>query len=837
MMVDGMQCPQTAKRSSVSRMPAVPVAFAFAAGILVDSQSEIPLAGWLITSGFLMAAAILGFWMRRHAAVTGVLILLFWVSLGGVRHHALQAVRREDNIAMFARQKPQPVCVIGQVIQAPELLRADHSASTPVWSQVDRTRILVRCELLRSCREEKTASGILQLSVTGHALGLNVGDKISAWGNLLLPGPPKNPLTFDYQRYLSLHRIDARLRCDHPEQVRRLESSSRWIDRLAKFRSQWRWEIRSVLINHLSREHAVLATSLLLGDRTSLPGELRESFVHSGTVHLLAISGLHVGILLGIVAWLCRVLRLNLGSRTVCLLLVVLAYAFLTNHRPPVLRASLLAAIVLGGLSFGRRMPSQQVLAFCALLLLIWSPADLFDVGAQLSFVAVLAILWVVEHLRRKRGTAAAAQDLDRSEEFVPKVLRTCGRSIRDAGIISLAVWSVTLPLSAHHFHIVAPSGIVLNVLLIPVIALVLALGYVMIFAAVAHPILAVLPAMLLSAILGLMQSVIAWFAVLPGGHLSIAPIPGWWLAGYYGVIAVGTGLMPWHPAPKRCLAAGLVWVALGQGVGLLPEQRTGLRCTFLSQGHGCSVLIETPQGQTVLYDAGSFADGRRAAETVQSVLWARGCSRIDLLLISHADADHYNGVPRLLEFVPVGRVAFAQSFLDFDQEYVRDVCESASLHDVPMTILQAGDVLRLADQITMEVLHPAADFESDQDNQQSLVTLLRYGQASVLLLGDIEGDGLKVLQQQPVPACSVMLSPHHGTRTANPVSLSAWARPKHVVISTGDLDAMDRLRTSYSKQTRLYSTANDGAVTFQLSRDGEVRVSQHISRIVPAPD
>ena len=168
------------------------------------------------------------------------------------------------------------------------------------------------------------------------------------------------------------------------------------------------------------------------------------------------------------------------------------------------------------------------------------------------------------------------------------------------------------------------------------------------------------------------------------------------------------------------------MWVAVGLAVGLKPLPRDGLRCTFLSVGHGCATVIELPGGRTILYDAGSLSGGRSAERRIEGALWYRGISHLDAIVISHADIDHFNAVAGLLHTVPTGSLITARPFFDLLQQQAHEMCEAAAAANVPIQIVAAGDRLALGADVNAVVLHPRREFDSKKDNANSLTLAAR---------------------------------------------------------------------------------------------------------------
>jgi competence protein ComEC len=255
----------------------------------------------------------------------------------------------------------------------------------------------------------------------------------------------------------------------------------------------------------------------------------------------------------------------------------------------------------------------------------------------------------------------------------------------------------------------------------------------------------------------------------------------------------------------------------------LWPSQSGELRCTFLSVGHGLAVVIELPGGRTLVYDAGQMQDPIRARQAVQAALWQRGVRSIDALVISHADIDHFNGVPGLAQTMPIGSVLVHETFLDFRQVGVEKTCELLSQRGVPIKLIQAGDHLSLDPGVRLAVLHPPASDRLPTDNANSLVLAIEFCGRRVLLTGDLERDGLEYVLMQTPRHVDIFLAPHHGRVNANPRRLAEWATPDWVIVSDGRQDSSDKLGAIYGPAAKVLSTQKSGAITFVIDRAGRI--------------
>jgi competence protein ComEC len=839
----------------------VPVVVAFAAGVLLDRAYD---PGWWIWWTATLSCLAVGVVLSCRAAAqrrrrclaeqvaapsgggaATIVVLGAFAGLGGVRHHLDWTARSPMDIGLMVTTVPQLVQLEG-IVSAPALaVSADPGEMTPAWARIPRSVCQLTCMSLRTKSGTRPVAGTVRLHVTGHLLHAEVGDRVQVTGWMSVPQRPANPGTADFGQWLRAQGIGAIVSTDHPEAVVVLEPGVQ--HPLARSRARLRDRLEGLLVAQLELPTVPLAISLLLGDRTSLSEDVRSAFVETGTMHVLAISGLHVGILAGMLLAGCRLIQLSVRGTTLIVLLGVGTYALLTDLRPPVIRASVLAVVVAAGWPTFRRTGGQQSIALCGLAVLMWRPTDLFDVGGQLSFLAVMAIGWATAafrswRLRREWGTrdpSAAHRKEGRFTSF--------GWWLLEAYAVSAAIWLVTFPLSAAWFHVVAPIGLLINVLIIPLVALALGLGFGTLLCGILAPWTVGFAAGLFQVSLDVLQGVVQGTSRIPYGHAFVVGPPNWWLVALYALLG-SLWLVGRHSAFCRMLWWGVCgWGTLGLLLPFhVPEQHS-LTCTFLAVGHGCSVVLELPGGKTLLYDAGAMGDVQRTTATISRALWARGIRSLDGVIVSHADLDHISAVPGILRAFPVGTVWCARSFVDWDQSAVREVCESAARRGIPIRFLQAGDRLEARDRLhagdppdagssglSIEVLHPAPDFDGDPDNANSLVVRLSFGGRTILLTGDLEGDGLeRLLAQSPGPV-DVWMTPHHGSLRSNPPELADWAEPRIVVCSgegpggggAAD-DAPSGLRSVYRRAERVLVTRTSGAITIDIGPHGTLEVHE----------
>jgi competence protein ComEC len=288
--------------------------------------------------------------------------------------------------------------------------------------------------------------------------------------------------------------------------------------------------------------------------------------------------------------------------------------------------------------------------------------------------------------------------------------------------------------------------------------------------------------------------------------------------------------LEPLRQRWRWVVLAGVGWVCVGlvSGAGRLPSDE--LRCTFLAVGHGGCTVLEMPDGRVLLYDAGAIAGPDVTRRQIAPFLWSRGIRRIDEVFLSHADLDHFNGLPALLERFAVGQVTCTPTFADKQIEGVRYVLEALREHGVPVRIVHAGDRLT-AGTVELEVLHPPPKGPEGNENARSLVLLVRHERHAMLLTGDLEGPGLERVLALPSTPVEVLMAPHHGSKAANVPALAAWARPRLVVSCEGSPPGGTRGPEPYTATGAPFlGTWPHGAVTVRSHRTGLV-VETYLTR------
>lgn len=804
------------------REPAFTAVIFFSAGVVIDRFAAVEIKIWLVL-GVLLAGFAGWAYRAGRSQLTAILVALLLACAGGARHHQFWSLRETPSIAALPTES-RPVRLIATVA-SPISTRNNNRPGVPTWMRLDHSVLLVECQSLVTHDEQfHPVSGLVRVDVAGHLLDYALGDRVQIFGQLQVPEPPRNPGDFNYPEFLRSRGIDRIVRCDSPDTILLIERPHGVAAGISRLREGVRLACDQLLFDHLPPKLQPVAASLLIGDRSDLKEATQTAFIRSGTMHILAISGLHIGVLAGFVMLLCRVVRLRTMTTALLVLAVIYGYAAIAESRPPVMRAVVLGTLVVIGRACGRKSDGIQALALSAFLLLLLNPADLFDVGAQLSFIAVAAIIVVSRWMAERTPESFSDRILAGERSRWGRALASTGRWLLAGYTVTAVVWLVTAPITMRTFHLVSPAGLVVNALLTPISTLVLCAGYLFLGVGLLCPALANWVVIPFRESLGWFLHAVEWSSTLPGGYgESPSPALGW-MCGFYLLLLAGLWLQT--ATARRWVCRGtLVWTLGWLLLAAWPRAiEPGLTCTFLDVGHGEAILVMCPNGRSLLYDIGSMGDGRRAARAVQAQLRERGAGRIDALVISHADADHYNGGIDLVSQTPIGTAFFSQHCLDFEQEGVPELFDELARRGTSLRMIQTGDRLDLDPEVRIEVLHPTPAVIDPHDNANSVVLRITYAGKTILLTGDLEKGGANTLLKQPLDPIDVLLAPHHGGKSANTAALAEWTRPRHVVASSGK-DISPALAKIYGRAESIHCTATAGAVRMHVTPQGALGI------------
>lgn len=664
------------------------------------------------------------------------------------------------------------------------------------------------------------ASGRVRLIVPGDRTDLEMGWAIEAAGTLREIQGPRNPGESDPRAYLRAEGVRLNLTVAGPRSAHRDPD-----------RPDWPWHhwvggIRTSaherLAKYVDPPLSPMASALLLGRREAIDPRDNDAFVRTGTMHLLAISGLHLQVLAALVWIVLRALGARSGLIFWSLAIVTGLYAGLVGWMPSVLRSVVMTWCGCLAGWCGRPGTLRNVLAMAALAALTINPSFLFDVGCQLSFLGVAGLGWALENQGRSRTRLSPIDALERT--YAPSWVRACRAALSALGLslwCSLAVWLLTLPLVVSAFRVVPTAGILLNLPLVPITSAALLASGLTLFLSTISEALASWVGWFCSACLRLAIGITRQGAEWPWGHWFEPGPPIWWVIGFYGLLAFAV--------TRRRLSIMLPWLTVGVAIVVVSPTAETTEADVLAVDHGLAVLVRGNDGRTLLFDCGRMGSARVGRWSIAPALWSRGVRRIDHLILSHADSDHFNGLDDLMERFAIGEIRVPPGFGGPNNPEAEALLDRIRVRRIPLRLMVAGDTLAIG-SARATALHPPSGWRADApDNARCLVIALESMGRRLLLTGDVEGAGLdRLIASGDSGGFDEVVAPHHGGRLANPPAFYRWARPGQVIVS--------QARPRLGRPDVVASSSGDGLTILRTWERGAVQLRWEPGGIVATP-
>ena len=805
----------------------LPFTAAFFAGLLLGSfLPYFPLSSTIVLLATAVAVTRLEA-LRRLSCSQGLGVYaavlsgaLYWTGFAWVTD-------LKDSFPTPARE---PVTIVGRIIE-------------PVRHSSERAVMVMSLSQLNSEEGQGRVTGRVRVTWRHPDQNIGQGDIVTIKAKIRPPTGVMNPGGFDYGRYLRLHHIDAvaaitgpgHLSVEHPS-----SEELQWM--LWRTIDSWRDRIREAAQASLAEPALGIYLGMVIGEPDYLGAEVRDRFMSTGTVHILSISGSHLGLIAFstflLAKWVCQslpapwLLRLSRHvTPTRCAVILTVApvviYTLLAGVQIATVRSLIMILLFLTTVWLGRPKHIVLALACAAWLLVLPDPNALFDISFQLSFLSVLAIGLVVRRSDHDESNATLLSWRERALVWG-----------RDYLLLSAAVTLATVPLVAYHFNQISWVGIVSNLIIVPFA------GFLLVPVGLLSAIWLllsggdVLPAAQVNqGLCDALMKIVDAFASIPGAEWHVASPSILVMIVFYLMLfrLLQPGDRTWG---TRAAAVGVIvivgWWAWSPRSWNAADT---VRVTFLDVGQGDACVIELPDGKTVLIDGGAAHDTLDMGRAVIGpYLWDQGIRRIDHVIGTHPQLDHIGGLPWIVRHFAVSH--YWGNGMKREEAFYRRLEDSLSRAHVTQERAAEGAVMVDTGGCRLRVLNPPSETEQvslstdtphtgTRLNNQSVVTRLDCGAHSFLFTADIETETIARLHGTNGAAFTarIIKVPHHGARSSFD---AAWIRemiPDFAVISVGRSNAY-----GHPAGAVLAAYAGQGIPLLRTDRDGAVQVSANVS-------
>ena len=786
----------------LKREPVLKIVGLFMAGIIFAFYIRIPInITFITTTAFAIITIAILCITKNKTKSCGYLIALTIFFVGMLRYQITSEILPQNHISNFTDINKR-IIIKGTIVSFPVSKK-----------DIISCEIAVKMIHLADSITVSTCGKIL-VNIKQFDIVLRKGDSILITGKLRKPAGERNPGEFNYENFLKSKGLYGTIYIGRFSNIKLLPPNNKgWaVDNAI---SRIREYLEHIICKGFHDQYGALLKGLILGERGEITPEIKNAFSKIGVMHVLAVSGLHVGFIVVIFSTIFKLLRIPFRASIYFTMCCTLLYMLIVGFKPPVVRATIIVELYLWGLIIEREANLLNLLSTAALIILLINPLQLFQTSFQLSFIAVLSIIYFYKILNNLFSKIAFCNKITKSK---------IGNYIVQAFLVSFAVSCGTFPITIYYFEKLPIIALFINIIVVPLVGAIIALGFVYIALASIFWPLAKLVASIDTFLLKLLIDIVIKTVEIPFAYV---PIYGLKL-GHIFLIYLGLLLM-FNINKRRCQKAIIYLILIGLNIHTWQsavQSKKWMEVIFIDIGDGDSALLKFPKNKCILIDAGIRTDKFDAGKRhVVPYLRRMGITKIDAVNPSHSDADHLGGIPYVLRNLKVDRAidngVEAESAVFSDYKFLID-----SLQIIHET-LKAGNRISGFENIGLFVFHPIEKEKIKNPNNTSLVIKIIYGGISFLFTGDIERvTEEELLKFGDLLKCDVLKVPHHGSNSSSTIEFLKMVKPKYAVISVGKFNKFKHpspkvLQRLNSLNIKTIRTDKNGAIIFRT--DGNV--------------
>ncbi|OGO86603.1 MAG: DNA internalization-related competence protein ComEC/Rec2 [Clostridiales bacterium GWD2_32_59] len=661
------------------------------------------------------------------------------------------------------------------------------------------TRVVLVAKSLKLGESTYRLSDKIQAYIK-HTGDISVGDSVEIKGLFYRTKVAKNKGQFDENAYMKTRKINYKFYGD----VTAYKENKLNIDKILNNIKHSAMNITNKL---MPQKEAGLVNSMILGDKNSLDGDLKKLYSDAGISHIIAISGMHILVLCLIIYKVLSVLKVNKKVNAVISMLFLIFYALLTGGSPSAVRAVVMGCVMLFADVIGREKDNYSNLSFAALVLIIYNPAVVHDIGFLLSFAAVLGILTTVPLLNK---------------------LYVCPKVIKEILSSSIAAIIWTTPIIAYYFYEIPTYSLIANILVVPLSSILLIVSILGMLIGIVWVGLAKLIMVVVYYILVYNEMVATYlvnleYAKIVTGQPSIYGIILYYVLMVLIILYFSQETEVKEKYKKYIIdAVFLIMLA----IMLIQVWPKNFNIEVLDVGQGDSIVINTPKNRHVLIDGGGDMNiedtqSNTGKNIVDKYMKYSGIQKIDAVFVTHPDFDHIKGVIEIIDLVKVDKLILTIGKAN-ETELQKELIKKADDKKIPIYYFKQGDHMTI-DDMRITCIYPDIDVDtySTCNNDYSLVLKVDYKQKSILLAGDISEEAeRRIIDKYKDLDVDLLKIAHHGSKYSTTNEFLEEVKPESAIISVGRNNyghpSEDTLNRLAKHTVETYITKEQGAITVE---------------------
>ena len=674
---------------------------------------------------------------------------------------------------------------------------------------------------------------------------LEYGDKILIKGEFVEPSESRNYGGFDYKEYLKSINIYGTIKAENIEILAKNSNNP-----IFTFANNINLKIKENINKIIPEKYSAIFTGLILGDTSKVEEEVNDDFKIANISHVLAISGMHITY---IVIGIELLLKKGIGKRKtrIITIIILVMYMFITGFAPSVVRASIMGIIMLISKLIHRKNDIWTSISLSLLILLIYNPFLILNVGLQLSYLGTIGIVCFnknVYNFLRKLKIRNKKIKYRINRKFILFMDK-----IKEILSVTLSAQIVILPILLFNFNILGIYFFISNILVSIIIGPIIIVGFVCILISFVSIEIAKILSIFMSVGIQILIS-ISEISHLPFSKIYIPTPKVWQIVIYYICVIVINKIyiafnlknpdftsirirnlvallkFKFRQNRNKVLKVLIVFVSLVFILNTIPQK---LKIHFVDVGQGDCTFITTPQNKTILIDGGGSMSEEYdvGKSTLLPYILDRGYTKLDYVFISHFDQDHVGGILTILEELRVGQVYISKQ--EQDSENYQKFLKIVKDKKIQVKVLKQGDCLKIEKNLCFDILWPIEEqIQENVLNNNAMVMKLRYGKFSMLFTGDIEDVAEKKIldfyeeKGEDILKSDVLKVAHHGSKTSTTQSFFEKVNPKICLIGVGKNNMFGHPTAEVLERingTKIYRTDEDGEIVLEINNSCEI--------------